>query len=218
MWQRHQIKKAEPRHNRGMKTLRWLPIALIAVFLPLLAHAANVSVSLTVTPTTANSSVAPTVSWTSTGAATCTASDGWSGAKAANGSETLPAVTKTTKFTLTCVSGTGPVTLGWTPPATNSDGTPITGITGYQVMMGTDPANLARGPLLPTTPTQNVVIQAPPGKQYFTLRTEQTVGSVNLESVDTAAASKTVVADQAVASQTLTFAVVPNPPTGFTVQ
>lgn len=185
---------------------------------PVFAHAANVSVSLTVTPTTASASVTPTVTWTSTGAATCTASDGWSGAKATNGTETLPALTKTTKFTLTCVSGTGPVTLGWTPPTTNSDGTPITGVTGYQVMMGTDPANLARGPLLPTTPTQNVSIQAPPGKQYFTLRTEQTIGSVNLESVDTATASKTVVADQAVASQTLTFAIVPNPPTNFTVQ
>jgi hypothetical protein len=200
-----------------MKT-RALVFLVLCALAPIFAHAANVSVSLTVSPSTTNASIAPTVSWTSTGAATCTASDGWSGAKAANGSETLPAVTKTTKFTLTCVSGTGPVTLGWTPPATNSDGTPITGITGYQVMMGTDPANLARGPLLPTTPTQNVVIQAPPGKQYFTLRTEQTVGTVNLESVDTATATKTVVADQAAASQTLTFAVLPNPPTGFTVQ
>lgn len=201
-----------------MRTSRAIAFLVLFALAPILAHAANVSVSLTVSPSSASSSVAPTVSWTSTGAATCTASDGWSGAKAANGSETLPAITKTTKFTLTCVSGTGPATLSWTPPTTNSDGTPITGVTGYQVMMGTDPANLARGPLLPTTPTQNVVIQAPPGKQYFTLRTEQTVGTVNLESVDTAPASKTVVADQASASSTLTFAVVPNPPTGFTVQ
>lgn len=196
----------------------WILGIVLSLLACLPVYAANVAVSLTVSPVTASASVAPTVTWTATGASICTASDGWSGTKAVSGTETLPAVTKTTKFTLTCVSGTGPATLSWTPPATNSDGSPATGITGYQVMVGADVTNLSRGPLLPATPTTNVVIQAPPGKQFFTVRTEQTIGGIALESIDSASVSKTVVADQVAAGATLTFAIVPNPPTNLTVQ
>lgn len=191
---------------------------LVASFVPAVASSANVAVTLNVSPSTTNSPIAPTVTWSATGATGCTASDGWSGSKAISGTETLPSITKTTKFTLTCVSATGPATFSWTPPATNSDGTPASGITGYQLMLGTDSANLARGPILPATPTQNVTVQVTPGKQFFTLRTEQAIGGIPLESVDSALMSKTVVADQATASQTLIFAVVPNPPTNVTVQ
>lgn len=197
-----------------MKRLAFLFSALLAAAA---VSAANVSVTLTVTPTSSNAPIAPTLTWTSTGAGACTASDGWSGAKPVNGTELAAAVSKTTKYTLTCTSPTGPATLTWSAPLTFSDGTPITGITGYQVMMGGDITNLARAVLLPPTPP-NAVVQVPAGKTFFTLRTEATLAGLSVESPDGMSASKTVVADTAVGSVTLTVAVVPNPPTNLTVQ
>lgn len=191
-------------------------IASLSFFVPF-AQAASVTVSISVAPSSSAGPVAPVVTWSSTGAAKCTASDGWTGAKPASGTETLPSVSKTTKFSLTCDSPTGPVTLGWTPPTLNTDGT-VVSITGYQVMVGASASALARGPLLPPTPTQGVVIQAGPGLQVFALRTQSKINGVDVESVDSTPASKTVVADSAVGSVTLAMAIVPNPPTNLTAQ
>lgn len=198
-------------------------IVLICALLALLfilphAFAANVSVTLSVSPTSSNTPVAPTVTWTAQGASTCTASGGWSGAKAPAGTETVAVVNKKTDFTLTCISPTGPATLSWTVPLLFSDGTPLQLITGYQVMIGPDANTLSRGPVLPPTPTTNVVIQAPPGKQFFTLRTETKVNGADIEGPDSTASSKTVVSDSGAATVSVAFAVVPNPPTNFTVQ
>jgi len=44
----------------------------------------------------------PTLTWSTLGASSCTASGGWSGTKATSGSETITNITNTTTFTLTC--------------------------------------------------------------------------------------------------------------------
>lgn len=46
MWQRHQIKKTEPRHNRGMKTRALMLLALLAL-VPVFAHAATATINWT---------------------------------------------------------------------------------------------------------------------------------------------------------------------------
>lgn len=64
------------------------------------------TVSLTATPTTVPSGGSSTLNWSSTNATSCTASGGWTGAKALGGSETLTNRTQTASYTLSC-SGAG---------------------------------------------------------------------------------------------------------------
>ena len=63
------------------------------------------TVTLTANPTSVASGASSTLTWGSTNATGCTASGGWSGAKATSGNQSTGALTATTTFTLTC---TGP--------------------------------------------------------------------------------------------------------------
>ena len=63
------------------------------------------TVTLSATPSTVTSGNSSTLSWTSTNATSCTASGGWSGSKATNGSEVRSNLTATATYTLTCSSG-----------------------------------------------------------------------------------------------------------------
>jgi hypothetical protein len=61
----------------------------------------GVTLTFTATPSFISSGQSSTLSWTSTGTAGCTASDGWTGAKATTGSEQVTP-SATTTYTLTC--------------------------------------------------------------------------------------------------------------------
>lgn len=64
-----------------------------------------VVVTLTASPSSScGSSVNVLLTWSTSGASTCTASGGWSGTKATSGTETISNVTQTTSFTLTCTA------------------------------------------------------------------------------------------------------------------
>lgn len=196
-----------------IRTTAFATIAAIAAMLAFDAEAANVSVSISISPQTSPFATAPTITWSSTGAASCLASDGWTGAKPAAGSETLPQVTKTTKFTLTCSSPTGPVTLNWTSPTQNTDGSALTNIAGWQIMIGSSATSLSRGPVINTPAATSAAIEAPPGNQFFAVRTVRTD---NIESLDSSVVTKNVVPDKAAGSVTLAVDVRPNPPTNLT--
>jgi hypothetical protein len=80
------------------------------------------TVTLSANPTSVTSGGSSTLTWNSTNATTCTASGGWSGARATSGSQSTGALTATTGYTLTC-NGTGgsaaqstTVTVTSTPP------------------------------------------------------------------------------------------------------
>jgi len=64
------------------------------------------TVTLTANPTSVTSGAASTLTWSSSNAASCTASAGWSGTKATSGSASTGTLTAASTFTLTC-SGTG---------------------------------------------------------------------------------------------------------------
>jgi hypothetical protein len=68
----------------------------------LAAPAAAVEVSLTVSPTAVESGKSATLSWKTSGANSCVATDGWSGAKPLSGSASTGAVTRSTTFKLVC--------------------------------------------------------------------------------------------------------------------
>ena len=67
------------------------------------------TVSLAANPKSVTSGTSSTLTWSSTNATSCTASGGWSGAKATAGSESSGALTSTTQFSLACTGpdGTG---------------------------------------------------------------------------------------------------------------
>jgi uncharacterized protein (TIGR03118 family) len=66
------------------------------------------TVTLSVSPTTITVGQSATLTWTSSNAASCTASDGWSGSQTLNGNQAVaPTQTGGIKYTLTCTAPTG---------------------------------------------------------------------------------------------------------------
>jgi hypothetical protein len=91
------------------------------------------------------------LSWSSTNATSCTASGGWSGTLGTTGSQATGALTATTAFTIACTGpggsatqsvtitvtlATETATLTWSAPTTNTNGTPVTDLTGYNIYYG----------------------------------------------------------------------------------
>ncbi|MCF6263053.1 MAG: hypothetical protein L3J24_05640 [Xanthomonadales bacterium] len=65
------------------------------------------SVTLDTSSILVNSGETTTLSWNSSNTNSCEASGGWSGSRATSGSESSPAITNSTTFTLTCTGVTG---------------------------------------------------------------------------------------------------------------
>ncbi|NND64538.1 MAG: hypothetical protein HKM24_01120, partial [Gammaproteobacteria bacterium] len=65
------------------------------------------TVSLVASPTTVDSGDSTTLTWASTDADSCIASNGWAGVKATSGSEVITSLTTNSLFTLTCNNTTG---------------------------------------------------------------------------------------------------------------
>jgi hypothetical protein len=80
-----------------------------------------------------------TLTWASTGATACTASDGWSGAQVTSGSFTTPALPQSTSYTLSC---TGPG--GSAQASTTVNATPIV-VAAPTVTLNAAPAVIAAG-------------------------------------------------------------------------
>jgi hypothetical protein len=94
-------------------------------------------------------------------------------------------------FTLTVQAiATGSATLSWTPPTTNSDGSPLTNLAGYRVYWGPAAGTYPNSVSL-TNPglTSYVVSNLVPGTYFFVATA---VNSAGAESVFSAPASKTI--------------------------
>jgi len=79
------------------------------------------TVTLSATPTSVTSGTTATLTWSSTNSTSCTASNGWTGAKATAGTQVTSALTTATTYTLTCTGAGGTtapqsVTIMVTPP------------------------------------------------------------------------------------------------------
>lgn len=92
--------------------------------------------------TSGGSALTPRITWAATGATSCTASTtpadtNWAGTKAATGDVTLPAITATRSYSLTCTwPGDTTATISWTAPLTNTDGSALAKCTS-QTEVGT---------------------------------------------------------------------------------
>jgi hypothetical protein len=111
------------------------------------------------------------LTWDIPGASSCEASGGWSGTKGGKGDATA-SIDEPTAFTLTCVGGgasQGQATLRWTPPTTNTDGTPLTDLAGYTLTQGASETTLDHPMTLAPNLTSYVVTGLPAGPRFFGL-------------------------------------------------
>jgi hypothetical protein len=177
------------------------------------------TVTLTASPTSGNGSVTPTLTWSSTGATTCTASGGWTGTKALSGTETVAATTVTKTYTLTCSVPDGSATVSWAAPTTNTDGTPLTNLAGFKVYHALTSAGVATAvPTVinsPTTTTFSATGLAV-GTHFYgatafnTLGAESALSNIGSKAITSAGLS-------GAASATVTVGSVPSPPSNLTI-
>jgi Fibronectin type III domain len=84
----------------------------------------------------------------------------------------------------------GSLTVSWTPPTTNSDGSTLTNLAGYRISYGTSPSSLTQTVQI-TNPgiTTFLIENLAAGTWYFSMKSYTSSG---VESVATAAVSGTV--------------------------
>ena len=176
------------------------------------------TVSLQANRTSATGSLVPVLTWsTNPVAASCVASGGWSGSKAVSGTQTLPAISASTNYTLTCTWGTGSASVSWVAPTTNNNGSALTNLAGFRVYYGTSSTALTRNTLIDDMTRRSATISAlAPGTWYFAVRA---FNSNNAESDNSNVATKTVTGSTAARTVNITITQttpVP-PPTGALV-
>lgn len=177
-------------------------------------------VIITATRTVADGTLVPVLTWTSTpiGPSSCVASGGWSGTKAGAGTETLPAITRSASYALTCSweGVTGTATVSWILPTLNTNGTPFVDLKGSRVIFGNAPGQFSRSADVVGAATSVVVDSLGAGTWSFKVRV---VNSNDVESADSNVAQKTVVTTAPTATGTVALTVrpVPAPPVVTTV-
>lgn len=213
------------RHRLPTALAFWLSFLALIMMLGLCAHRADAAtVTLTAAPSSGTSPLSVTLTWSaSADLNACTASGAWSGAKATSGTAVVPNVTASSSFTLTCTGPIGDTTVRWTPPATNTDGSPIPAtapgaLAGFEVFHAATAAGVPSAtPIVVNSPTatSHVLTGLPVGPRYLAVRAFNTEG---IRSDLSAQATKTLVLPSANASASVTVNTKPNPPSAVTVE
>jgi hypothetical protein len=157
-----------------------------------------------------------TIAWnvSSFSGATCTASGSWTGAKALSGSQTVTNLTANASYTLTCARPVrGSALLNWTAPTRNTDGSPLTNLSGYRLHYGTVATDLVQT-LQVTSPTttSHTLTNLTDGTWHFGVRA---LASDGAESVLSNIVSKVIASTTETHSSTRTVTVTrpqPEPP------
>jgi hypothetical protein len=120
------------------------------------------------------------LTWSSSNATSCSASGGWSGSRAVSGSLNVGPLTRQTTFSLSCtgsggsamqmisVSINGAVSLGWQPPTQNTDGSPLTDLSGYRIYFGQVSGNYTDQTAV-SAPASSYSVTLPSGNYYFVM-------------------------------------------------
>lgn len=140
-----------------------------------------VAVSLTAEPQAVDAGEPVTLRWKSEYAMQCTAAGDWLGDLPLTGTRTLPALTETSHFSLTCQTGnrqviasvTVPVdasnTLRWQAPTRHTDGRELTTLSGYRIVWGERSGEYTQSITIDDPAATQWQIAAPPGRYYFAM-------------------------------------------------
>jgi hypothetical protein len=194
-----------------MHKFKYALLALPMLLLGSLAQAQTAgTITFTANKTSATGSLVPVLTWsTSPVASSCTAGGGWSGTKFASGSETLPTITSSKSYTLTCSWGNGSSTVTWTKPTKNTDNSALTDLAGYKVVFGTSASSLTQSKSVnDPNATSTTIAALGSGTWYFAVRAVNT-GSV--ESANSTVASKTISSATAAKTVNITITGTTNP-------
>jgi serine protease len=167
-------------------------------------------VTLRANTTSASGSVVPVLTWSTTPVATsCRASGGWSGTKAASGTQTLTRINATTNFTLTCSWGTGSARVSWVAPTSNTDGSALTNLAGFRVYYGTSSTSFSKyASVSDITSRATTIGSLAPGTWYFMVRV---LNTNQVESANSNVASKAVAGATAAKTVGITITGTPTP-------
>jgi len=196
-----------------MRVNIFAPLLLLAMFASGAAQAQTAGVvTLQANKTSGSAGLVPVLTWsTNPVARSCTASGGWSGTKAASGSQTLSAINASTNYTLTCSWGTGSSNVTWTAPTTNTDGSALTNLARFKVYYGTSSTSLTSSATVDDVTKRSATISSlSPGTWYFAVRAINTSGA---ESANSNVASKTVAG--ATAAKMVGILISPPTTTGY---
>jgi hypothetical protein len=196
-----------------MRVKTFAPLLALSLFAAGAVHAQTAGVvTLQANQTSATGSLVPVLTWsTNPVAQSCTASGGWSGTKAASGTQTLASISASTNYTLTCTWGTGTTTVTWDAPTTNTDGSALTDLAGFKVYYGTSSTALTSSSTVDDMTRRSASISSlAPGTWYFAVRAYNTAQQ---ESANSNVASKVVAGATAAKSVAITITAAPPPPT-----
>ena len=176
-------------------------------------------VTLRSNQTSATAGFVPVLTWsTNPVAKSCVASGGWSGTKAASGTQTLSAINGTTNFTLTCSWSSGSAVVAWKAPTTNTDGSTLVNLAGYRVYYGTSSSSFPQSVTVNNVAALNASITPlTAGTWYFKVRA---LNSNQVESADSNIASKAVAGATSASTVKVTISgsTTPPPTTGNEVE
>lgn len=214
-----------------MKKTTMMTMVLVAAALACAqVFAQTPTLTFTAQTTTGAGSVVPKLTWsTSPAAQSCAASGDWSGVKGASGTETLPEITASKTYTMTCTwPGDTTATMKWQAPTQNTDGSDLakcasqTVTSGaclkrFNVYHGTSMSNLTD---VKGIDDRNATTYAwtglPAGMHYFGVKALNADGvASDMSNV----ASKAITSTQSVnRNVAITVNPQPNPPAGLTVE
>lgn len=168
--------------------LRATVAALFLIPSFLLAQTAPTGSFTLATQVNANGTLTPTLTWSTTPAATsCTASGdaAWSGTKAASGTQTLAAfpVTSPKAYALLCNwPGQSQALLTWNPVTTNTDGSTLTNLAGYRINWGTSTATRTSVAQVAANVSTHTITDLAPGTWYFGVKAFTAQGAESVSS------------------------------------
>lgn len=213
-------------NEKNWHAIGWLLLLIVAAMFSVSAKAQTPAPTMTFASSVTNAagSLNTTLTWSSTPAASsCIASGSpaWTGEQGASGTKALPTITLsgTYQLKLDCSwAGDTTATVTWTIPTTNTDGSALTNLAGFQVFRRMNNPDLNGGEMTPVNDpkaTTYVFKNLLPGTHYFGV---QAVNADGVPSMMSNVANK-VISGTTAQSASVTLTVNPKPsPTVVTVK
>lgn len=144
------------------------------------AEAGDISIDLAISKAKVGRNESVTLSWTTLGATSCSATGGWTGERALAGSYRARRLRGNTTFNLSCSNGQEnelasvsvevlSKVLEWAAPTHNVDGTPLTDLAGYVIYWGRDSRRYTGSHRIHSPRVTRWVAKIPPGIWRFAL-------------------------------------------------